>query len=153
MAIRNILKIGNPTLREQCKTVTEFDDHLATLIDDMKETMIAADGVGLAAPQVGIIKRVVVISRDHETFYELVNPVITKRSGSQINTEGCLSVPGKHGSVERPASITVEAQDRKGEKHTYRIKGFLTVIFCHEIDHLDGILYTDKLIDGLMEDN
>lgn len=153
MAIRNILKIGNSTLREKCKTVTEFDAHLATLIDDMKETMIAADGVGLAAPQVGIIKRVVVISRDHEKFYELINPVITKSTGSQINTEGCLSVPGKHGSVERPASITVEAQDRKGEKHTYRIKGFLAVIFCHEIDHLDGILYTDKLIDGLKEDN
>ena len=152
MAIRNILKDGNPTLREKCRIVTEFDEHLSVLIDDMKETMLAADGVGLAAPQVGIIKRVVVLSRDHETFYELVNPVITKSSGSQINIEACLSVPGKHGNVERPSSITVEAQDRKGIKHVYKIKGFLAVIFCHEIDHLDGILYTDKVLDGLMED-
>lgn len=152
MAIRTILTGNNPTLREKCREVTEFDEHLAVLIDDMKETMLAADGVGLAAPQVGIIKRVVVISRDQELFYELVNPVITKSSGSQINVEACLSLPGVHGSVERPASITVEAQDRHGEKRVYNIKGFLAVIFCHEIDHLDGILYSDKVIGGLTED-
>lgn len=152
MALRNIVKVGNPVLREKCRVVTEFDDHLAALIDDMKETMLAADGVGLAAPQIGIIRRIVVLSSDREKFYELVNPVITKSSGSQINTEACLSVPGKHGSVERPASITVEAQDRTGEKHTYRIKGFLAVIFCHEIDHLDGVLYTDKVVGGILED-
>ena len=87
MAIRNIVKYGNPVLREKCREVTEFDEHLATLLDDMKETMLSADGVGLAAPQVGIIKRVVVLSQDHETFYELINPVITKRKGSQVNME------------------------------------------------------------------
>lgn len=152
MAIRNIVKYGNPVLREKCREVTEFDEHLATLLDDMKETMLSADGVGLAAPQVGIIKRVVVLSQDHETFYELINPVITKRKGSQVNMEACLSVPHKHGDVERPQSIVVDAFDRHGEKQVYRIKGFLTVIFCHEIDHLDGILYTDKVIGEIKED-
>ena len=152
MAIRNIVKYGNPVLREKCREVTEFDEHLATLLDDMKETMLSADGVGLAAPQVGIIKRVVVLSQDHETFYELINPVITKRLGSHVNMEACLSVPHNHGDVERPQSIVVEAFDRHGEKQVYRIKGFLTVIFCHEIDHLDGILYTDKVIGEIKED-
>ena len=152
MAIRNILKYDNPLLREKCREVTEFDEHLATLLDDMKETMLAADGVGLAAPQVGIRKRVVVLSQDHEKFYELVNPVITKSKGSQINMEACLSLPKMHGDVERPLSIVVEAFDRYGEKHVYRIKGFLTVIFCHEIDHLDGTLYIDKVVGGIKED-
>lgn len=152
MAIRNIVKLGNPILRQKCKEVVDFDERLGILIDDMKETMIDSDGVGLAAPQVGIVKRVVVISRDGEVFYELVNPVITRRSGRQSNTEACLSVPGKHGVVERPMSITVEAQDRHGEKFVYRLKGFNAVIFCHEIDHLDGILYTDYVKGGLSED-
>lgn len=152
MAIRNIVKIGNPILREKCRQVTEFDEKLGVLIDDMKETMLYADGVGLAAPQVGILKRVVVISRDGETFYELVNPVITKASGKQIGTEACLSVPGKHGEVERPLAITVEAQDRNGEKHIYKLNGFNSVIFSHEIDHLDGIIYVDKVINKLEED-
>ena len=152
MAIRNVVQIGDETLRKKSFPVENFDESLWTLLDDMKETMLAADGVGLAAPQVGIIKRVVVLSQDHETFYELINPVITKRKGSQVNMEACLSVPHKHGDVERPQSIVVEAFDRHGEKKVYRIKGFLTVIFCHEIDHLDGILYTDKVIGEIKED-
>ena len=152
MAVRNIVKEGNPILREKCREVTEFNDRLWMLLDDMKETMLKADGVGLAAPQVGILKRVCVISRDGEHFYELVNPVITKRSGNQKNIEGCLSVPGKHGYVERPMNITVEAFDRFGVKQTYDLNGFISVIFCHEIDHLDGTLYVDKVVGGLMED-
>lgn len=152
MAIRNVVKMGDPILREKCREVTEFNQRLWTLLDDMKETMIYADGVGLAAPQVGILKRVCVISRDGEHFYELVNPVITEKSGSQKNIEGCLSVPGKHGEVERPLSMTVEAYDRYGVKQEYKLNGFMTVIFSHEIDHLDGTLYVDKVIGGLMED-
>ena len=152
MGLRKILTDRDPALHKVCRPVEKFDWRLRKLLDDMTDTLAQANGVGLAAPQVGIIKRVVVISRDREEFYELVNPVITESEGSQVNIEACLSLPGVHGTVERPASITVEAQDRNGAKHTYRIKGFLAVIFCHEIDHLDGILYSDKVTDGLKED-
>lgn len=144
MATRNIVKIGNEVLRTRSREVTAFDNRLSELVDDMVETMFLADGVGLAAVQVGILKRVCVVCIDGERVYELVNPVITKRSGEQRGLEGCLSIPGKSGTVVRPMRVTVEAQDRFGKEHRYVAEGFLARAFCHEIDHLDGILYVDK---------
>lgn len=144
MAIRNIVKIGDPALREKCREVTSFDDRLAVLIDDMTETMFAANGVGIAAPQVGILKRVCIVCTDGKTVYELVNPVIKKESGSQSGPEGCLSIPGRQETVVRPKKIVVEAYDRHGNGYVYKIEGFEAVAFCHEIDHLDGVLYIDK---------
>ena len=144
MAIRNIVKIGEPVLREKCREVTSFDDRLSVLIDDMKETMFAANGVGIAAPQVGILKRVCIVCTDGETVYELVNPMITKQSGTQCGPEGCLSIPGRQENVVRPKKIVVEAYDRHGNGYVYKVEGFEAVAFCHEIDHLDGILYIDK---------
>ena len=146
MATRNIVKIGDPILREKCREVTTFDDRLGQLIDDMTETMFKAEGVGLAAPQVGILKRVCVVCVDGETVYELVNPVIVRASGSRIGTEGCLSIPGRSGQVERPKKIAVEAFNRNGDAVKYKVEGFAAVAFCHEIDHLDGIMYIDKMI-------
>lgn len=146
MAIRNIVTIGNDVLREKCREVTSFDARLGILIDDMIDTMFKAEGVGLAAPQVGILKRVAVVSVNGEKIYELVNPVITSASGKQIGEEGCLSIPKKFGLVERPNKITVEYQDRNGVKKTIKATGFLARAFCHEIDHLDGIMYVDKVI-------
>ena len=147
MAIRNIVKVGEPLLREKSREVTVFDERLGVLIDDMVETMFKANGVGLAAPQVGILKRVCVVCVDGETVYELVNPVIVKSAGVQEGAEGCLSVPGRQGYVRRPKRITVEAQDRFGKKVKYVVDKFTAVAFCHEMDHLDGILFIDKLTD------
>lgn len=149
MALRNIITLENPLLRESSREVTQFDDRLSVLLDDMIETMFAADGVGIAAPQVGVLRRVCVVCVDGKRIYELVNPVITKTSGNQTGPEGCLSVPGRRGLVRRPAKITVEAFDRRGEKYKYVVNGFLAVAFCHEIDHLDGTLYIDKLEEEL----
>lgn len=148
MAIRNIVEVGNEILREHAKEVKIFDDKLAQLIDDMTETMFSAGGVGLAAPQVNILKRVCVISADGKKVYELVNPEIIERSGTQSGIEGCLSVPNKSGTVERPKQITVKYQDKNGKHKKITVEDFLAVIFCHEIDHLDGILFIDKLSDS-----
>lgn len=145
MAIRNIVKLGEPLLREHCREVTVFDERLGVLIDDMVETMFAAKGVGLAAPQVGILKRVCVVCVDGEKVYELVNPVIVKSAGEQVGPEGCLSVPGRQGYVRRPKRLTVEAQDRFGKKVKFVVDKFTAVAFCHEMDHLDGVLFIDKL--------
>lgn len=147
MATRGIVKLGEDILRRRAREVTEFDARLGCLIDDMFETMTKANGVGLAAPQVGILKRVCVVCVDGETKFELVNPVILKESGSQVGPEGCLSVPGRNGYVKRPKKLTVQAYDRCGEKQIYKIADFEAVAFCHEIDHLDGILFIDKLYD------
>ena len=146
MAIRNIIKEGNPALREVCKEVTVFDDKLGELIDDMVDTMFKANGVGLAAPQISILKRVVVVSVDGKTIYEMVNPKITMTTGSQLSNEGCLSVPDRYGVVERPKKVVVEYYDRHGEKFKVKASGFLATTFCHELDHLDGVLYIDKII-------
>lgn len=149
MASRQIVKLGDDILREQAKTVTEFNEKLSILIDDMIETMFKENGVGLAAPQVGILRRVCVISIDEgKTIYELVNPTIVKHSGKQINSEGCLSVPNRHGEVLRPKKIVVESQNRYGASQTHKVDGFLAVAFCHEIDHLCGVLFIDKIIDN-----
>lgn len=148
MAIRRIVKVGDKLLREKSREVTVFDDRLATLIDDMFETMFKENGVGLAAPQVGLLKRVCVVCTDGNRLYELVNPVVISSQGSQTFNEGCLSVPGRNGTVCRPASVIVEAFDRFGKKHIYKVSGFEAVAFCHEIDHLNGILFIDKVIDS-----
>lgn len=145
MALRNILKEGEPLLREKSYEVTLFNDRLGMLLDDMKETMFAADGVGLAAPQIGVPKRICVVCVDEKTMYELVNPVIVKTAGTQKGVEGCLSIPGKHGVVERPKTVWVEAKNRYGELCNYKVSDLTAVAFCHEIDHLDGKLFVDKV--------
>ncbi len=148
MAKRLIVKVGDDLLRKRSREVTEFDGRLGELLDDMRETMIAADGVGLAAPQVGVLKRAVVISPDGRDFYEFVNPVIVSSSGRQICREGCLSVPGVSGEVERPKKIEVLAYDRNGKRFVLNAEGFLADICCHEFDHLDGVLFIDKMLPG-----
>lgn len=152
MATRNIVKIGEPILREKCREVTIFDERLGVLIDDMVETMFRANGVGLAAPQVGILKRVCVVSVDGKKVYELINPVILKSSGEQIGPEGCLSIPNRRGDVMRPKRLTVEAFDRKGKKVKYNVDGFTAVAFCHEMDHLDGVMFIDKVVGKVEEE-
>lgn len=148
MAKRLIVKVGDELLRKRSREVTEFDGRLGELLDDMRETMIAADGVGLAAPQVGVLKRAVVISPDGRDFYEFVNPLIVSSSGRQICREGCLSVPGVSGEVERPKKIEVLAYDRNGKRFVLNAEGFLANICCHEFDHLDGVLFIDKMLPG-----
>lgn len=143
MAIRNILKDTEPLLRKKCRTVEQIDERVITLLDDMKETLATANGVGLAAPQVGILKRIIIVDTGDEIL-ELINPVITKQSGHQDSFEGCLSVPGVRGHVDRPKKVTVQGYDRKGNLMEYKAQDFVATIFCHECDHLDGILFTDK---------
>ena len=145
MAIRNIVKEADPILRKTYSSVLQFDEKLATLLDDMFDTMYKAEGVGLAGPQVGMLKRVCVIDVG-EGPIELVNPVIEKEEGEQTETEGCLSLPGKSGITKRPMKVTVRAQNRKGESYTITGEGLLARAFCHEIDHLNGILYIDRVI-------
>lgn len=144
MAIRNIVKLGDEVLRKKCRPVTIFDEKLHTLLDDMYETMTDANGVGLAAPQVGILRRFCIIDVG-EGLIELINPVITEKSGSQTDNEGCLSLPGKFDEVTRPMKVTVRAQDRNGNNFTVTGEGLLARALCHEIDHLDGILYIDRV--------
>jgi len=146
MAIRNIIQLGDPTLRKKRFEVTDFGEKTKTLLDDMKDTLIKAQGAGLAAPQVGVLRRVFIVSVDDE-YYECINPVITAKSGSQVGEEGCLSVKGKYGTVERPNKVTVKAFDRNGKPFTVKAEGFLARAFCHEYDHLDGIVYVDKATD------
>ena len=146
MALRNIVKDGDEALRKKCRPVTEFNERLHILLDDMKETLINADGAGLAAPQVGVLRRVALVSVD-EDYFELINPEIIETSGEEISPEGCLSIPGVVGTVNRPYRVTVKAQDRFGKEYTVTGEGLLARAFCHETDHLDGILFKDKVID------
>lgn len=148
MALRNIVKLGDPILNKTSRKVEKFDDKLATLIDDMLETMYHANGVGLAAVQVGILKRVVVIDIG-EGPMELVNPEITLKEGEQRESEGCLSLPGKYGVTVRPMKVQVKAQDRNGKWQVFTGEGLKTRAFCHEIDHLDGILFTSHVVGEL----
>ncbi len=141
MAIRNIVKQGDPCLEKVCRPVTEFNARLHCLLDDMVETLAQAEGAGLAAPQVGIVRRVAVIIDGEGGYIELVNPVITREEGIQEGPEGCLSVPGRYGIVDRPMNVTVQYQDRFGAEHTIDLEEFLARAACHEIDHLDGKLY------------
>ncbi len=140
MAIRQIVKEGDDVLTKKCREVVKFDDRLFTLLDDMKETLDLAQGVGLAAPQVGILRRVVIIDIG-EGPIELINPVIIEQSGEQEGLEGCLSCPGEWGITKRPMNVTVKAQDRNGKEFTMSGEGLLAKAFCHELDHLDGIIY------------
>ena len=144
MALRNILTEEDPTLRKVSRPVTKFDDRLHELLDDMAETLEDARGVGLAAPQVGILRRVVVVDVGEEIL-ELINPEIISQSGEQTGMEGWLSVPGKYGIVTRPNVVKVRAQDRFGEWYEAEGEELIARAFCHELDHLDGHLYVDKM--------
>lgn len=144
MAIRNIVKIGDDVLRKTCRTQMTFDEKLATILDDMADTMYKAEGVGLAAPQIGILRRFCIVDVG-DGLIELINPVITEMSGKQDGSEGCLSIPDRFEEVERPNKVTVRAQDRNGKTFTITAEGFKARAFCHEIDHLDGVLYIDRV--------
>ncbi len=147
MAIRKIVKLGDDVLRKSCKKVEKFDLRLALLLKDMADTMHNEEGVGLAAPQVGIIRRAVVIDiGDEHGLIELINPVITERSEeTQTGREGCLSLPGRQAVVTRPMRVTVHAQDRHGKEFDLTGEGLLARAICHELDHLDGVLYIDNM--------
>ena len=140
MAIRNVVQVGDDVLRQKCFPVETFDEGLWALLDDMKDTVKKEQGAGLAAPQVGILRRVVVV----EGYFEFVNPVILSQKGEQTGWEGCLSVRGKSGIVSRPMKVKLAYQDRNGEKYVLQAKGFFARAICHELDHLDGVLYIDK---------
>ena len=144
MGIRNILTDQEPALHKVCRPVVAFDKKLHKLLDDMGETMREANGVGLAAPQVGILRRVVTVDLGDEIL-ELVNPELVETSGEQTGPEGCLSVPGKYGLVTRPNYAKVKAQDRYGEWFEVEAEELIARCFCHEIDHLDGIVYTEVM--------
>ncbi len=150
MALRNIVKFGDSILTKKSRKVEKFDERLSILIDDMFDTLYNENGVGLAAVQVGILKRVVVIDVG-EGPIELVNPEITLAEGEQREQEGCLSLPGKWGTTVRPMKVQVKAQDRNGKWQVFTGEGLKARAFCHEIDHLDGILFTSHVIDGVVE--
>lgn len=143
MAIRKVVQVGDEVLRKKCFEVTAFDEKLWTLLDDLKDTVKKEEGAGLAAPQVGVLRRVVVVDVE-EGFFEFVNPVIVEYRGEQRGYEGCLSVRGKRGIVTRPNVVKLEYFDRYGKKQKLVAKGFFARAVCHELDHLDGILYTDR---------
>ena len=150
MAIRNIIQVGDEILRKKSKPVKEFDQKLAELLDDMRETMVKNDGCGLAGVQVGILRRVVVLDVNHMKI-ELINPEIVDSYGESIEREGCLSVKGETGYVKRPSEVTVKAFDRYGNEFILTGVDMLARALCHEIDHLDGILYIDKVIKDYKE--
>lgn len=143
MAYRNVVQVGDDVLRKKCFEVTNFDARLAQLLDDMKDTVRREEGAGLAAPQVGVLRRAVVVDVD-EGFFEMVNPVIVASGGVQRGYEGCLSVRGRRGIVTRPLTVTVRYFDRSGKPHERKAEGFFARAVCHELDHLDGILYIDR---------
>ncbi len=150
MARRNILTKEQPTLYKKCRPVTEFNSRLHQLLDDMKDTLALENGVGLAAPQVGVLRRAVIVLEtnvpegEEEYMIELVNPEIIEASGEQYGAEGCLSVPEEYGMVRRPMHVKVRAQDRNGETFEVEGDGLTARCFCHEIDHLEGIIFTSK---------
>ena len=150
MATRMILKNGDPQLRKHCHEVKDFNPRLHTLLDDMRQTLAESNGVGLAAPQVGIIRRACIVMEtnvpegEDEYFIELVNPEIIERDGEQEGGEGCLSLPERYGVVKRPNHVKVRAQDRNGNTFEVEGTGLTARCFCHEIDHLDGVLFTDR---------
>ena len=149
MAIRNIRHDGDDILRKVCKPVEKMTPRIETLIEDMFDTMYEANGVGLAAPQVGILKRIVVIDVGDENAYCLINPEIVEEDGEQTGDEGCLSLPGLVGTVTRPDHVVCKALDINMEEITVEGEGLLARAICHELDHLDGVLYKDRVEDGL----
>ena len=153
MAIRNIVTLGDPILNKKSRAVDKFDERLFTLLDDMKETLYHNNGAGLAAVQVGVLRKVVVMDCG-DGYIELINPEITQKSEElQHEKEGCLSLPGKYGTTERPKTVMVKAQNREGKWCLYKGTDLKARCFCHEIDHLDGILYTSHLTGPLESDN
>ena len=151
MGIRKIMTVKEPCLHKVCRPVEKFDKKLHKLLDDMKETLVDANGVGLAAPQVGILRRVVIVDTGEEML-ELVNPELVETSGEQEGAEGCLSVPGKYGLVKRPNYAKVRAQDRDGNWFEAEGEELIARCFCHELDHLDGIVYTEIMERFLTEE-
>jgi len=151
MGIRKILTDKDPALHKVCRPVEKFDWRLHKLLDDMAETLAEANGVGLAAPQVGILRRVVIVDTGEEIL-ELVNPVMLETDGEQVGAEGCLSVPGKYGLVKRPYYAKVRAQDRYGAWYEAEGEELIARCFCHELDHLDGIIYTEVMERFLTEE-
>lgn len=146
MAIRKIVETPSPLLTQRCKEVDTFDDKLGELLDDMHETMIAADGIGLAAPQIGELVRVAIVDMgEGDPVIEMVNPVVTAVGGSEIEVEGCLSFPGLYGEVERPFFVRIEAQERDGSLYELEAEDYEARAILHEIDHLDGILFDSKI--------
>ncbi len=141
--IREIVQIGDPVLRKVCSPVSKFDGELCKLLDDMKDTLKDAEGAGLAAPQVGVPVRAVAVDVE-EGYFEFINPVFVWQKGEQMGPEGCLSVRGKSGTVRRPDKVKIIFQDRKGDKFSLVARGFFARAVCHELDHLDGVIYTDK---------
>lgn len=145
MALRRIVEVGDECLLKKCRPVTEFNRHLHLLLDDMAETLADANGAGLAAPQVGVLRRVcLVLDEDSEEYIELINPEIIAESGTQTGLEGCLSLPGKWGIVTRPNVVRVRAQDRNGDWFEAEGEGLTARCFAHECDHLDGHIYTER---------
>ena len=151
MGLRKILTDKDPALHKVCKPVEKFDAKLHTLLDDMRETLIESGGVGLAAPQVGILRRVVLVDTEEEIL-ELINPSLVETDGEQKGPEGCLSVPGKYGLVKRPYYAKVKAQDRDGNWYEAEGEELIARCFCHELDHLDGIIYTEVMERYLTEE-
>ncbi|MBQ7625388.1 MAG: peptide deformylase [Clostridia bacterium] len=143
MAIRNIVKEGDPVLNKACRQVTDFNERLWQLLDDMHETLKAADGAGLAAPQVGVLRALALVMTEDGSYLEIINPKIVWQEGEQTGAEGCLSIPGVYGEVTRPLKVRVEALDRFGKPFTREAEGFTARAFCHEIDHLSGHLFRE----------
>ncbi len=152
MAIRNIVKVGDDILTKKCRTVDEINDRIITLLEDMRETLIQSGGVGLAAPQVGILKRIALVDTGEEIL-ELINPEILSSKGEQTDLEGCLSYPDKFGEVTRPMVVTIKAQNRFGEWKEYTGEELIARAFCHEIEHLDGHMFMEKVIKWADEDD
>ena len=151
MAVMKIYCEGEDVLRKKAHEVKLFDRRMVGLLKDMAETMYAADGCGLAAPQVGILRRIVVIDVG-DGLVELINPEIIASEGANVDAEGCLSIPGRRCTVERPNKVTVRAMDRKGREFEFTAEGFFARAVCHELDHLDGILYIDRMIEDVTEE-
>ncbi len=151
MGLRKILTDAEPALHKTCKPVTEFNGKLHMLLDDMRQTLVDSGGVGLAAPQVGILRRVVLVDTGEEIL-ELINPTLVETDGEQVGAEGCLSVPGKYGLVKRPYYAKVRAQDRLGQWYEAEGEELIARCFCHELDHLDGIIYTEIMERFLTEE-
>lgn len=153
MAIRNIRQMGDPILRKISKEVPEVNDRIKVLLDDMADTMYKAEGIGLAAVQVGILKRAIVIDpRDEDGLIKMVNPVIVEKDGEQIGVEGCLSVPNFNATVKRPSHIKVEYIDENGQEQSLEAEGLKAVVICHEVDHLNGTLFVDDYIEEVRYD-
>ena len=154
MALLNIIKKGDDTLRKVCRPVEKISPRILTLLDDMKDTLIDSEGVGLAAPQIGVLRRIALVidTNDNDKLYELIHPEIIEREGEQEEMEGCLSVPGEWGITHRPMKVTVKALDRNGNEFTVSGEGLTARCFCHEIDHLDGKLFIDEAVHMLTKE-